>query len=254
MIPRALAAGVLAATLAAASGQAVEIDPAPYRAAAASGAVGAVTGHIYEERKKPQAADQPLAGTAVIAVPKSADVLRKLEEIKQTSRNSMESYRTAGPSIVAIRRAYEKALWESGAVDLVKTATVDADGHFALSDLPAGDWLLIATHTVKIDKHIEPSKNANSSSRPSAGPNTSATANEGANAGANANANANPTSGTQKKRNVYAPGTRLTGYQRMTVWVREVTVANGRSENLELSDRGAWFSGVVEETAPDAGR
>jgi len=252
MIQRALAAGVLAATLAAASGQAVELDPAPYRAAAASGAVGAVTGRIYEERKKPEAADQPLAGTAVIAVPKSADVLRKLEEIKQTSRNSMDSYRTAGPSIVAIRRAYEKELWESGAVDLVKTATVDADGRFVLGDLPAGDWLLIATHTVKIDKHGEPSKKANSSGRPSAGPNTSAPTNDGANA--HANANADPTTGTQKKRNVYAPGTRLTGYQRMTVWVREVTVANGRSENLELSDRGAWFSGVVEETAPDAGR
>ena len=250
MIQRALAAGILAATLAAASGQAIELDPAPYRAAAASGAVGAVTGRIYEERKKPQAADQPLAGAAVIALPKSADVLRKLEEIKQTSRNSMESYRTAGPSIVAIRRAYEKELWESGAVDLVKTATVDADGRFELGDLPAGDWLLIATHTVKIDKHVEPTKKANSSSRPSGSPNTSATANEGT----QANANANPTTGTQKKRNVYAPGTRLTGYQRMTVWVREVTVAHGRSENLELSDRGAWFSGVVEETAPDAGR
>ena len=254
MIQRALAAGILAATLAAASGQAIELDPAPYRAAAASGAVGAVTGRIYEERKKPQAADQPLAGAAVIALPKSADVLRKLEEIKQTSRNSMESYRTAGPSIVAIRRAYEKELWESGAVDLVKTATVDADGRFELGDLPAGDWLLIATHTVKIDKHVEPTKKANSSSHPGASPNTGATPSGSAPPNASANANANPTTGTQKKRNVYAPGTRLTGYQRMTVWVREVTVANGRSENLELSDRGAWFSGVVEETAPDAGR
>jgi hypothetical protein len=252
MIPRALAAGVLAATLMASSGQAVEVDTAPYRAAAASGSVGAVTGRIYEERKKPQAADQPLVGTAVIAVPKSADVMRKLEEIKQTSRNSMESYRTAGPSIVAVRRAYEKELWDSGAVDLVKTATVDADGRFVLGDLPAGDWLLIATHTVKIDKHVEAKTKGNPNSHPSGSPETNA--NAGANANANAGASANTTTGTQKKRNVYAPGTRLTGYQRMTVWVREVTVANGRSENLELSDRGAWFSGVVEDTAPDAGR
>ena len=242
MITRALAAGVLTTTLVAAAGQAIEVDTAPYRAAAASGAVGAMTGRIYEERKKPQGADQPLAGTAVIAVPKSDEVLRKLEEIKQTSRNSMDSYRTAGPSIIAIRRAYEQELWDSGAADLVKTATVDADGHFVLGDLPAGDWLLIATHTVKIDKGVEPSRKANSSSRSSARPN------------ANAPPNEHPGSGTQQKRGVYAPGSRLTGYQRMTVWVREVTVSNGRSENLELSDRGAWFSGVVEETAPDAGR
>src|SRR5262245_17639060 len=233
MIQRELRA-VLVTMLLTASVQAAELNTAPYRAAAASGAMGSVTGHIYEERKRPQAADQPLAGTAVLIVPKSADVLRKLEEIKQTSRNSMDSYRTAGPSIVAIRRAYEKELWESGAVDLVQTATVDADGRFMLGDLPAGEWLLIATHTVKIDKGAEPGTRtrSNPSTHPSANPNTNA----------------------NKKHSAYAPGTRLTGYQRVTVWLREVTVANGRSENLELSDRSAWFSGVVEETAPDAGR
>jgi len=29
---------------------------------------------------------------------------------------------------------------------------------------------------------------------------------------------------------------------------------DGTVENLELSDRAAWFSGVVEERLPDAGR
>jgi len=33
-------------------------------------------------------ADQPLAGAAVILLPRSAEVLRKLEEIKQTARTS----------------------------------------------------------------------------------------------------------------------------------------------------------------------
>ena len=231
MIQRELRA-VLVTILLTASVQAAEVNTASYRAAAASGAIGSLTGRIYEERKQPQAPDQPLTGTAVMIVPKSDDVLRRLEEIKQTLRNSMDSYRTAGPSIVAIRRAYEKELWDSGAADLVKTATVDADGRFLLGDLPAGEWLLIATHTVKVDKRPDPTTKSNPSSRPSA----------------------NPTTSTQNKRSVYVPGIRVTGYQRMTVWLREVTVTNGRSENLELSDRGAWFSGVVEETAPDAGR
>ena len=196
--------------------QAAGIDAESYRAAAAAGARGVVAGRIYEERKRPAAADHPLAGTAVVVFPKSADVLRKLEDIKSGARNSADGYRAAGPSILAVRRAYEKELWDSGAVDLVKSTTVDADGRFVVADLPAGDWLLIATHSVKIDKHAA--------------------------------------AGSAKQRGVYSPKTHLTGFQRVTVWLREVTVANGQSENLELTDRGAWFSGVVEERAPDAGR
>ena len=192
------------------------IDTQSYRAAAASGAVGAVAGRIYEERKQPQTPDLPLAGAAVIVLPKSDEVVKKLEEIKRTSRSSADEYRAAGPSILAVRRAYEKELWESGAVDLVKATTVDADGRFVVSDLPAGQWLVIATHSVKIDKHAD--------------------------------------SGPPKQKGVYTPKTHLTGYQRVTVWLREVTISNGKSETLELTDRSAWFSGVVEERAPDAGR
>ena len=217
MTRRELAAGLLLmAALGATPAQAAGIDAASYRAAAASGAIGTVAGRVYEERKRPETPDHPLAGTAVIMLPKSDDVLRKLEEIRRVARNSPDDYRAAGPSILAVRRAYEKELWDAGAVDLVKATTVDAEGRFAVADLPAGDWLLIATHSVKIDKHAAP--------------------------------------GPPKQRGVYTPRTHLTGFQRVTVWLREVTIANGRSENLELTDRGAWFSGVVEERAPDAGR
>ncbi len=189
VIRRELAVGLLLlAGVVSAPGWAVGINTDSYRAAAASGATGGVTGRIYEESTRPQTPDQPLTGTAVIVLPKSADIVR----------------------------AYEKEIWDSGAVDLIKSTTADADGHFTLTDLPAGEWLLIATHTVKIDKHA--------------------------------------TVGPPKQRGVYAPKTHLTGYQRVTVWLREVTVENGRSESIDLTDRGAWFSGVVEERAPDASR
>ena len=217
MIRRWVVVGlVVPAVVAAIPVQATGINTDAYRAAAASGAIGGVTGRIYEERKRPETPDQPLAGTAVMVLPKSADVLQKLEEIKRTARDSVDSYRAAGPSILAVRRAYEQELWDSGAVDLVKTTTVDADGRFAVADLPAGDWLLIATHTVKIDKHAA--------------------------------------TGPTKQRGVYSPRSHLTGYQRVTVWLREVTVASGRSESMDLTDRGAWFSGVVEERSLDTGR
>jgi len=217
VIRRELAVGLLLlAGVVSAPGWAVGINTDSYRAAAASGATGGVTGRIYEESTRPQTPDQPLTGTAVIVLPKSADIVRKLEDIKRAARNSADDYRAAGPSIMALRRAYEKEIWDSGAVDLIKSTTADADGHFTLTDLPAGEWLLIATHTVKIDKHA--------------------------------------TVGPPKQRGVYAPKTHLTGYQRVTVWLREVTVENGRSESIDLTDRGAWFSGVVEERAPDASR
>ncbi len=214
---RALLIGWLVlAGIASAPVRTVGINTDSYRAAAASGAVGGVTGRIYEESKRPKTPDQPLMGTAVIVLPKSADIVRKLEDIKRTARNSADDYRAAGPSIEAVRQAYEKELWDAGAVDLVKSTTADADGHFAVADLPAGDWLLIATHTLKIDKHAA--------------------------------------LGPLKQRGVYAPKTHLTGYQRVTVWLREVTVANGRSQTIDLTDRSAWFSAVVEERAPDASR
>jgi hypothetical protein len=204
---------VALAALVTVAASAASINTDSYRAAAASGAVGGVTGRIYEESTRPKAPDQPLSGAAVTVVPKSADIVRKLEQIKETARNSVDQYRAAGPSIVELRRAYEKELWDSGAADLVKSTTADADGRFVVADLPAGDWLLIATHAVKIDKRATT---------------------------------------PPKQRGVYAPKTHLTGYQRVTVWLRELTVENGRSENVDLNDRGAWFSAVIEEREPDA--
>ena len=216
MIRTGVLLAVLVAAVMAMPLQAVGIDADSYRAAIASGAIGSVAGRVYEERKRPETPDLPLTGAAVFVLPNSPDVMKKLEEIKRTSRNSADGYRAAAPSILAVRRAYEKELWDSGAVELVKATTVDGDGRFVVADVPAGDWLLIATYSAKIDKHA--------------------------------------VAGPTRQRGVYTPRTHLTGFQRVTVWLREVTVTKGRSENVELTDRGAWFSGVVEERAPDAGR
>src|SRR5207237_10268347 len=145
-----MAIGWLVTVLASVPPEARAINTDSYRAAATSGSIGVVTGRIYEERKRPETPDHPLAGAAVIVLPKSADVLRKLEEIKRTARNSADDYRTAGASIVAGRRAYEKELWDSGAVDLVMASTVCAVGRFVVTDLPEGDWLLMES-TIVLD-------------------------------------------------------------------------------------------------------
>src|SRR2546427_11072039 len=145
VIRRVMAVGWLVTALASVPPEALAINTDSYRAAAASGSIGGVTGRIYEERKRPETPDHPLTGAAVIVLPKSADVLRKLEEIKRTARNSADDYRAAGPSIVAVRRAYEKELWDSGAVDLVKATTDGAHGRFGAPDLAAGDVPVISS-------------------------------------------------------------------------------------------------------------
>lgn len=216
MIRLALALGLLALSVQPA--QALDVLPGQYRAAAAAGAVGSVNGRVYEERRKPDGPDQPLAGAAVTLLPRSAQFLEKLEAVKRTSRNSMNDYRAAAPAIQTLKAAYEKELWESGAVDLVMGTVVAPDGRFSVENLPAGDWLLFVTTSAATDtKVVEPKS-------------------------------------SKKERGVYVPGTHLTGYQRLTIWLREITVSGGRTENVELIGRGAWFSGVVEERAPNAVR
>jgi hypothetical protein len=216
MIRFALALGLLALSVQPA--QTLDVLPGQYRAAAAAGAVGSVTGRVYEERRKPDGPDQPLAGAAVTLLPRSAQFLEKLEAVKRTSRNSMNDYRAAAPAIQTLKAAYEKELWESGAVDLVMGTVVAPDGRFSVENLPAGDWLLFVTTSAATDtKVVEPKS-------------------------------------SKKDRGVYVPGTHLTGYQRLTIWLREITVSGGRAENVELIGRGAWFSGVVEERAPNAVR
>jgi hypothetical protein len=216
MIRFALALGLLALSVQPA--QALDVLPGQYRAAAAAGAVGSVTGRVYEERRKPDGPDQPLAGAAVTLLPRSAQFLEKLEAVKRTSRNSMNDYRAAAPAIQTLKAAYEKELWESGAVDLVLGTVVAPDGRFSVENLPAGDWLLFVTTSAATDTKVVDPKSS------------------------------------KKERGVYVPGTHLTGYQRLTIWLREITVSGGRAENVELIGRGAWFSGVVEERAPNAAR
>src|SRR4030095_12271288 len=133
--------------------QALDVLPGEYRAAAAAGSVGSVVGRGYEERRRPEGPDQPLAGAAVTLVPRSAEFLRKLEAVKETARNSVNDYRAAAPAIQRLKAAYEKELWESAAPDLVIGTVAGSDGRFSVESLPAGNWLLIVTRSVATDKH-----------------------------------------------------------------------------------------------------
>jgi hypothetical protein len=42
------------------------------------------------------------------------------------------------------------------------------------------------------------------------------------------------------------------GVHTVTVWLRPLTVAAGRSKHVDLTDRGAWLTGVVEQRGGEA--
>ncbi len=212
VIARALAAVLILASVAAASDADVRVDA--HRHAAAAGAVGTVTGHAWEERQKPGGVAQPLGGAVVTLVPHSSALTARLEEIRTRSRDSATAYRASARAIRLAREAYEKSLWEAGAADLLRTSVVDTTGGFRVEDVPAGPWLLIVTRSVRVGK-------------------------------------ASPRA-TKRERETYAPALRLMGFSAVSVWVRELTVSAGRIEELELTDRNVWFTGIEEERTLDA--
>ena len=97
VIRQALALALLVAGAAAA--QTFELIGEPYRAAASAGAVGTVTGRVYEERRRPEGVERPFVGAAVTLLPRSAEFLKSLEETKQTARSSVNAFRAAAPKI-----------------------------------------------------------------------------------------------------------------------------------------------------------
>ncbi len=190
-----------------------DVAIARYHDAARDGALGTVRGRVYEERRKPNGPDTPLGGTVLMVLPRSEKFLATLETIKQHARDSLDRYRDAAVAVRRAREAYETALLQSGGGDLPQTLTVSADGMFTLTSLPAGDWVLVAAHTVFGKKASTPAVGS-------------------ARAGGDR----------------FVPQPKLVSHSYVTLWVRELTVSPGGAETLALTDRNAWLTGVIEDT------
>lgn len=178
--------------------------------------IGSVSGKVYEERRRPDSPDQPIPTAVVWLIPRSAELVRRLEEIKQHARDSLQSYRSAADRIRREREAYERALWGAGGADLVFTAQVDESGRFSFDHVPQGAWLVLGWRSVVFD--------AKSGQVP------------------------------RRQRNTFALGPRLDRYQWVTVWLSEITVEDRLPATVDLTDRNAWFTGVLEEMKPGASR
>jgi hypothetical protein len=194
---------------------AVDVDLERYAEAERTGAGSGVSGRAYSERRKPDAADTPLAGATVVAVPRSEALVRRLEQLREGARDSAPAYRQAATLMQKAREAYERELWEAGAADLVRTAVVDAHGRFDLGRLPEGRWMVLGTW----DQFVE-----------ARGPKPG-----------------------RKDRELYLRAPRLAGFRSRLLWLQDVAVGRAEGAELELTDRNVWFTGVVEDRILDTG-
>jgi hypothetical protein len=207
---------LVAVLLVAVPAAALDVSLDTYREAQRAGTIGAVTGRVVAEPPTLRTSGLPFTGTTVALLPRSDALIARLEQLKESSRQSSGSFSGAVPAMQRAREAYERELWELGAPDLATTMLVDADGAFRLEDVPAGAWMAIAWHSSTVDL-----------------------------AAGKVNV---------KERKTYRTQPRMQGFQSVTIWIRTVTVAGGETATLDLTDRNAWFRGVIEERRPDAGR
>lgn len=194
---------------------ALDVDLKAYDAARRRGEMVSIEGRVYNERRKPNAEDQPIAHATVVLLPRSEALLRRLDDLRAQARESPASYRDTATKMRQAREAYERELWESGSPELVVSTVVDSGGRFALADIPAGRWLVWVTHSEFMDSR-------------------------------------SPRVPLRDRQRFTLPP-RLVGYYAERAWLRELEMTPGTVSTVDLNDRNVWFAGVVEERVLDAG-
>ncbi len=171
--------------------------------------VGEVSGTALGSPRNPSGPPPPLAGLTLILLPRSVTLLDGLERLRRQSRDSLAAYRSAVPEMRRLVEEAVAALTTAGQGASIHNATVDDEGRFGLGEIPTGDWILIGYRSVHVDRASHD---------------------------------------RQKESGTFLPGSRLVGYDRVSVWLRPFAVEPGRPQVVELTDRNIWFEGVVEST------
>jgi hypothetical protein len=192
----------------------LDVDLKAYDAARRRGETVAVEGRVYNDRRKPNADDEPIPHAAVVLLPRAEALLRRLDDLRAHARESPTAYRDAATEMRRAREAYEREVWESGSPELVVSTVVDSGGRFAFADIPAGRWLVWVTHSAYVSKH--------SPDIP------------------------------VRERGKFTLSPRLIGYYAERAWLRELEMTPGMVATVDLNDRNVWFAGVVEDRVRDA--
>jgi hypothetical protein len=189
---------------------------APLLAARERGSLGSVDGRAFAEGR-PGAEATAYSSVSVLLLPHSADFEAEIEAIKAHSRDSPDAYIEAEPKVSAARLAFERALIDMGAGQLIFGESSDGAGAFRFQRVPEGAWMLLAWRETPHTKR--------------------------------------PPAPKRSEVERYKTRPQVFGQTTVVYWWRPVTVKAGEEAAVRLHDRNEWLTGVREDRrVPDSGR
>jgi len=190
---------------------------APLLAARDRGALGSVDGRAYAEGRRGGAAATPYASVSVLLLPRSPEFEAELEAIKAHSRDSPDAYIGAEPKVSEARLAFERALIDTGAGQLIFGESSDGAGAFRFQRVPEGAWMLLAWREMPHTKR--------------------------------------PPALKRSEAERFRTRPQVFGQTTVIYWWTPVTVKAGEEAAVLLHDRNEWLTGVREDRrAPDQGQ
>jgi hypothetical protein len=182
---------------------------APLQAARERGALGSVGGRAYAEGRQGGAEATPYVSVSVLLLPRSAEFEAELAAIKTRSRDSLDAYVEAEPKVSAARLAFERALIDTGAGQLILGEASDVAGSFRFQGVPEGAWTLLAWRETPHAKRPPAQKRSEA----------------------------------QRYRN----RPQVFGHTTVVFWWMTVTVKAGEEAMVRLHDRNEWMTGIRED-------
>lgn len=174
-----------------------------------AGAVGEVRCQALAEPSRPSAPPAPDRSVSVMLLPYSAELEAQLDAVKSGQRDSLKDFADAAGRIEAARTNYESALRFAGGGELIRGDVTDDQGRIRLTDLPAGDWLLVAWKDLGHSAKRYRLQKGETRKYPDV-----------------------PTS---------------VGYSMVTYWRLRVTVRAKEASEITLTDRNVWITALKEE-------
>ena len=214
---RLLAMLVLLGATAPASAKDVAELAAPLLEARERGAFGSVDGRAYAEGQRGGAEPTPYPAVSVLLLPRSEEFEAELEGIKAGYRDSPDAYLEAEPKLSAARIAFERAIVDAGAGQLLLGESSDAAGAFRFARVPEGAWTLLAWREMPHAKR--------------------------------------PTALKSSEARRYKTRPQVFGYTTVVFWRIPLQVKAGEEVAVRLHDRNEWLTGAREDRrTPDSGQ
>jgi hypothetical protein len=189
---------------------------APYLQARDAGRTGVVTGEVFAEATRASAGPTPRSDVSVMLFPAAPVLEADLSRIRAGLRDSERNYLAAAGRLRAAREGYERALAFAGGGELSRGEVTDPAGRFRFTDVPVGQWLLLAWREVE---------------HPVAGRQP-----------------------PQRDLGAFVGNTHTRGHAAIEYWKLAVEVRPGESQDVRLYDRNMWLTVIQEDTTTPTSR